>query len=332
MRVLIATDAWHPQVNGVVRSLTSMAAAAASLGIEIDYVSHEGLATIPLPSYPDIRLGLPSLRYLERRISTFRPEAIHVATEGSIGLQMRRLCVRQRIPFTTSFTTRFPEYIASRVPPFPLDLGYAVLRRFHGPAQTTMVATQTLKDALERRGFRKLAIWPRGVDASLFRPDAPITLDLPRPIFMNVGRIACEKNLDAFLRLDLPGSKVVIGKGPQAASLKAQFPKAHFLGEITGPTLTGYLSAADVFVFPSRTDTFGNVQLEALACGVPVAAYPVPGPLDVIGTARVGVLDNDLRAACLSALALSRQDCRNYALTKTWEASAKCFVQNLARF
>jgi glycosyltransferase involved in cell wall biosynthesis len=273
-------------------------------------------------------VALPNRREIARRIEAAAPEAIHIATEGPIGWAVRAYCRRRKLAFTTSYTTRFPEYIAVRSV-IPAALSYAVLRHFHAAAAMTMVAAASLKQELGARGFGKLGTWTRGVDTDLFTPDAPAELDLPRPIFMTVGRVAVEKNLEAFLALELPGSKVVIGDGPQKAALERRYPRVKFLGEKTGKDLTAHLAAADVFVFPSRTDTFGVVQLEALACGTPVAAFPVTGPLDVIGDHPVGVLDADLQSACIRALGMSRQVCRSFALERSWENSARQFIGNL---
>lgn len=328
MRVLIATDAWHPQVNGVVRTLTSLDRSARALGADIAFLTPEGFPSFPLPSYPDLRLAIPNRREIARRIEAARPDAIHVATEGPIGHAVRAYCLRRRIPFSTSYTTKFPEYISARFH-VPEAWSYAVLRRFHAAARVTMVSTPSLARALRGRGFRRLGLWTRGVDTDLFDPSRAAVLDLPRPIFLNVGRLAVEKNLEAFLALDLPGSKVVIGEGPQEAELRSRFPDAHFLGVRHGRDLAAHVAAADVFVFPSRTDTFGVVQLEALSCGVPVAAFPVPGPQDVIGGRGVGALDPDLRVACLGALGVSRQACRHFALGRSWDASARQFVRNM---
>lgn len=325
MRVLVATDAWHPQVNGVVRTLTSLAESARALGVTLDFLTPEGFTTVGLPTYPHIRLALPSRRAIAERITAAAPDAIHIATEGTIGHMVRGFCLRHGLSFTTSYTTCFPEYIAERVP-LPLAVSYAVLRRFHAAATVTMVSTPSLMQQLSARGFQHLGMWGRGVDTEKFRPDLAIDLDLPRPIFLSMGRVAVEKNLEAFLSLDLPGTKVVIGEGPQEAELKARYPEVKFLGLLKGRELAAHLAAADVFVFPSKTDTFGVVQLEALACGVPVAAYPVMGPRDVIGGTNVGVMDEDLRVACLSALNISRDACRAFALERSWEASARQFI------
>lgn len=325
MRILIATDAWHPQINGVVRTLESLAAAAQRLGAEIQFLTPEGFPSFALPTYRSIRVAIPSPREIARRIEAAKPDALHIATEGPIGHVVRHYCIKHGRPFTTAYMTRFPEYIAARLP-IPESWIYAALRRFHGAAAHTMVSTRTLMTELEGRGFKNLAIWTRGVDTDLFRPDRVANLDLPRPIFISVGRVAVEKNLAAFLALDLPGSKVVIGDGPQTAELQRRFPTTHFLGAMEGETLAAHMAAADVFVFPSRTDTYGVVQLEALASGVPVAAYPVPGPIDVIGNNPIGVLDDNLAAACIMALKISRATCRAFALTKSWESSARQFV------
>lgn len=330
MRVLIATDAWAPQVNGVVRTLTSLARTAPKVGMEIVFLSPDGFSNFPVPSYPGLHLAIPDSHEIARRIEAARPDAIHIATEGPIGHAVRAYCLRHRLPFTTSFTTKFPEYIAARFF-VPATWSYGVLRRFHAAGRVTMASTASLVRELRGRGFRRLGLWTRGVDTELFTSEQIAPLDLPRPIFLNVGRVAVEKNLKAFLSLDLPGSKVVIGAGPQLDELKARYPDAHFLGERHGTDLAAHIAAADVFVFPSRTDTYGVVQLEALACGVPVAAFPVTGPRDVIGGHAVGVLDEDLRAACLGALTLSRAECRAFALGRSWEASARQFARNAAR-
>jgi glycosyltransferase involved in cell wall biosynthesis len=329
MRILIATDAWHPQVNGVVRTLTSLARSASTLGGEVSFLTPEGFPSMALPTYPGLRVGWPNRREIAARIEAASPDAIHIATEGPIGWAVRAYCLRRKLAFTTSYTTRFPEYIAVRSI-IPAWLSYAVLRHFHAAGAMTMVATASLRQELSARGFKKLGTWTRGVDTDLFRPDDPAKLDLPRPIFMTVGRVAVEKNLEAFLALDLPGSKVVIGDGPQKAELERRYPNAVFLGEKTGQDLTSHVAAADVFVFPSLTDTFGVVQLEALACGTPVAAFPVTGPLDVIADHPVGALDKNLRSACIRALDISRESCRRFALERSWENSARQFIGNLS--
>lgn len=328
MRVLIATDAWHPQVNGVVRTLTALTRSAKSLGVDIDFLSPDGFPTIPVPTYPELRLALPGSRQVAQRIDHRRPDAIHIATEGPIGFRARAYCLKRGWAFTSSYTTRFPEYIAARLP-IPQKLIYAALRRFHAAASVTMVSTPSLMAELKQRGFSNLGMWTRGVDTEVFRPDRAVELGFPRPIFIYVGRVAVEKNLDAFLSLDLPGTKVVIGTGPQEEELRHRFSEVKFLGLMEHEKLAAHLAASDVFVFPSITDTFGIVQLEALASGVPIAAFPVTGPKDVIGNHPVGVLSDDLRAACLAALQVSRDACRSFALNCSWEVSAKQFIGHL---
>jgi glycosyltransferase involved in cell wall biosynthesis len=328
MRILIATDAWYPQVNGVVRTLTALSRSARGLGVKIDFLSPEGFRSIPAPTDPGLRLALPGRRDIARRIEEAGPDAIHIATEGPIGFRTRAYCLERGLPFSTSYTTRFPEYLSARLS-IPQAWTYAVLRRFHTAAAVTMVSTPSLMAELTERGFTNLGMWTRGVDTEMFQPERAIDLGLPRPIFLSVGRVAVEKNLEAFLALDLPGTKVVIGHGPQEAQLRRRFPDAKFLGLLENGTLAAHLAAADVFVFPSKTDTFGVVQLEALACGVPVAAFPVTGPRDVVGNNPVGVLDEDLRAACLGALRLSREACRAFALTRSWEKSALQFLGHI---
>jgi glycosyltransferase involved in cell wall biosynthesis len=328
MRLLIATDAWYPQVNGVVRTLTSLQRAFSGLGEDVTFLTPEGYRSFPVPTYPGLRLAIPNPRSIARSIEAAAPDAIHIATEGTIGWAVRGYCRRNALAFTTSYTTRFPEYVSVRTG-LPESIGYAVMRRFHAAGSGTMVATASLKNELAARGFTRLLSWSRGVDTDLFQPENPALLDLPRPVFMTVGRVAIEKNIEAFLSLDLPGSKVVIGDGPHLRELQARFPQAIFLGEKTGRDLASQIAAADVFVFPSLTDTFGVVQLEALACGVPVAAFPVTGPIDVIADRPIGALDHDLRQACLRALGVSRQLCRDFALAHSWENCARQFLGNL---
>jgi len=329
MRVLVATDAWHPQVNGVVRTLTTMADAARGQGTEVSFLTPESFRTIALPSYPDLRLALPGRARIARLIEQARPDNIHIATEGPIGFAVRAYCRRRGLPFTTSFHTRFPEYISARLP-IPESWIWAGLRRFHGASAAVMAATPALAAELRDRGFRNVVLWPRGVDTRLFHP-RKVDLGLPRPIFLSVGRVAVEKNLEAFLKLDLPGTKVVVGDGPARAALQRDYPDAVFLGAMQGEALAVAYASADVFVFPSRTDTFGLVLLEALASGVPVAAFPVTGPRDVIGDEPVGVLSENLQEACLAALRLSPQDCLKFAASQSWDISARAFIGNIAR-
>jgi glycosyltransferase involved in cell wall biosynthesis len=327
MRILVATDAWHPQVNGVVRTLTMMAQAASAFGVEVGFLTPQSFRTFAMPSYPDLRVALPYQTKIARLIAEARPDSIHIATEGPIGLSVRRYCRQRGLPFTTSFHTRFPEYISARLP-IPESWIWAALRRFHGASQAVMAATPALAEELRARGFRNVVLWPRGVDAGQFHPRAA-DLGFPRPVFLCVGRVAVEKNLEAFLELDLPGTKVVVGDGPARTALARKYPQAVFTGGRQGEKLAEAYAAADIFVFPSKTDTFGLVLLEALASGLPVAAFPVAGPRDVIGTAPVGALNDDLRSACLSALAISPQACLAFAARHTWEASARAFVDNI---
>src|SRR5664279_3180269 len=327
MRILVATDAWHPQVNGVVRTLTMMARAAKADGAEISFLTPQSFPTFAMPGYPDIRLALPRQAKIARLITEAAPDSVHIATEGPIGLSVRRYCRKHGLPFTTSFHTRFPEYISARLP-IPENWIWAALRIFHGASQAVMAATPALAGELCGRGFRNVVLWPRGVDAGHFHPRSA-DLGLPRPVFLCVGRVAVEKNLEAFLDLDLPGTKVIVGEGPARSALQRHYPRAVFLGARQGEALAEVYAAADVFVFPSKTDTFGLVLLEALASGLPVAAFPVTGPRDVIGTSAVGVLNHDLRAACLSALEISPKACLAFAAEHTWEDSAGAFIENI---
>ncbi|WP_152048093.1 glycosyltransferase family 4 protein [Aureimonas psammosilenae] len=330
MRLLLATDAWEPQVNGVVRTLSNLARELSARGVEVKIVAPRDFRTVPCPTYPEIRLALATSFRLGREIDAFRPDTIHIATEGPVGIAARRAALQRGLPFTTSFHTRFPEYIAKRAP-VPDSFSYALLRRFHAPAASCLVPTESIRRDLEGRGFRNLVVWTRGVDRAEFCQTEPLPLGLPGPIFLCVSRIAPEKNLSAFLDLDLPGSKVVVGAGPSLAQMIARYPKVHFAGLQTGEALARYYASADVFVFPSLTDTFGIVMIEALACGVPVAAFPVPGPLDVIGNSGAGVLSPDLRQACLDALALPREAAYRRSLDFSWEACADIFVDATER-
>jgi glycosyltransferase involved in cell wall biosynthesis len=328
MRVLIATDAWRPQVNGVVRSLEQMSNAAREMGEDCQFLTPQGYRTAPLPTYPDIRLALVGSRVIGRRIEEASPDHVHIATEGTIGLAARNHCLRTGRVFTTSYHTRFPEYVRARAP-VPETFTYRLLRWFHAPAAAVMAPTPSIRDDLVRHGFQRVTVWSRGVDHDLFHPRAASMLDLPRPIFLYVGRVAVEKNLSAFLSLDLPGSLVVVGDGPARAGLQRDYPKAHFLGARSGEALAETYASADVFVFPSRTDTFGIVLLEALASGLPVAAFPVAGPLDVLGGSDAGALDEDLRAACLAALQIPRERALAHAERFSWKESARQFFGNI---
>ena len=327
MRVLVATDAWQPQVNGVVRTYERLALEAPKLGFEVSFLAPPLFRTLPCPTYPEIRLALTSPSAIARHVAEIRPDFIHIATEGPIGLMTRRYCRKTRWPFTTSYHTRFPEYVAARLP-IPEDWCYALQRRFHNGSAGTFVATQSVLDDLAARGFERLMPWSRGVDTELFRP-RKVRLFGEQPVFLYVGRIAVEKNIKAFLDLDLPGRKVLVGGGPQARELGRLYPDAIFTGPREGEALAEAYASADVFVFPSLTDTFGLVLLEALACGVPVAAYPVCGPKDVLTDPEAGVLSSDLREAALQALMLRRESAREHALRYSWENSARQFIENM---
>jgi len=309
------------------------------LGHQAIFVTPDQFRSLPCPTYPEIRLALKPGRRLSRLIDDNQPCAIHIATEGPLGWAARRYCLRRKLPFTTAYHTKFPEYIHARFR-VPLPVSYQVVRRFHAPAASIMVATQTIQSELEGRGFERIRRWSRGVDTELFRPRShdeltaavPHLMALPGPIFLYVGRVAVEKNIQAFLDASLEGSKVVVGDGPQLDELRRKYPDVLFTGAKMGEDLAAHYSAASVFVFPSRTDTFGLVLLEALASGVPVAAYPVPGPLDVIGDSPAGVLNTDLAAAAKAALTIPAETCRTHALSFSWEACTRQFLSNLSPF
>lgn len=321
MRTLLVTDAWHPQVNGVVRTLTRTMEGLRDRGHEVMCLTPEGHRTIPMPTYPEIRLALVTPSEVSRRIEAFDPECVHIATEGPLGWMARRHCLKHGLEFTTSFHSRFPEMLVNRVPMPGLErMAYSLLRRFHAPADATLVPTPTVTRRLAGLGFSNLKTWTRGVDTDLFKPSTTDVFEgLARPVMLCAGRVAVEKNIDAFLETDVPGSKVVVGDGPELADLKQRYPHVTFTGYRTGEDLARTFSSADVFVFPSQSDTFGLVMLEALACGVPVAAYPVEGPIDVITSPRAGALDDDLGVAISKALTLDRQDCIEFARTFSWD-------------
>jgi len=329
MRILLVTDAWAPQVNGVVRTLQRVKSECEDLGHVVEVISPDQFRTAPCPTYPEIRLAWRPGGGIGARLDAFGPDAVHLATEGPLGLAGRRQCLRRGLPFTTSYHTRFPEYLNARVP-LPLAVGYAAMRWFHRPSKAMMVATASIRRDLEVRGFGNIAAWSRGVDAELFRPDREPALALPRPVHLYVGRVAVEKNLEAFLAMPIRGgSKLVVGDGPELSQLAARYPGVHFAGARLGEELARHYASGDVFVFPSLTDTFGLVLLEALASGLPVAAYPAPGPLDVIGDSGCGVLDQDLARAAALALAIPRARCRAHALAFTWRRCAEQFLENL---
>lgn len=330
MRIAIVTDAWHPQVSGVVTTYTATIARLKARGHEVLAVTPAEFPTVPCPTYPEIPLALFPGRELRRRLAAFRPEAVHIATEGPLGWAARALCRRWGIGFTTAYHTRFPEYVRLRWP-VPLSLLYWGVRRFHAPAVRTMVATDDLHQELAARGFGHLCHWSRGVDTELFRPRDKGYLPGPRPIAMYMGRVAVEKNIEDFLRLELPGTKYVVGDGPARQELEQRYPAVRFVGMKHGEELACHLAAADLFVFPSRTDTFGVVLLEAMACGVPVAAYPVTGPRQSVRDGVNGYLDEDLGRAARRALTLNAARCRESALAFSWESCTAQFYAQLHR-
>ena len=329
-RILIISDAWLPQVNGVVRTLQTVVAELHAMGHTVEVVGPDRFLTLSCPTYPDIRLSVAPGRQLNRIIESFAPDALHIATEGPLGQAARGWALRRGCAFTTAFHTRFPEYVNARIG-LPTRWLYAWLRRFHNAGQGMMVATQSLRDEMTERGFRQLRPWSRGVDLDLFRPLPACAWNLPRPIFTYVGRVSVEKNIGAFLNLDLPGSKVVVGGGPQLAALRRAHPVVHFTGPRYGAELAAAYAGSDVFVFPSLTDTFGLVILEALACGTPVAAFDVTGPRDVLADAAgcIGAIGPDLRAAAMAALKADRAACRAHAERFSWRACAEAFLSHL---
>ncbi|SAK54852.1 group 1 glycosyl transferase [Caballeronia catudaia] len=331
MKIMIVTDAWEPQVNGVVRTLTQTTKELTALGHRVELLTPLEFRTIPCPTYPEIRLSLLPARRVAERIDAFGPDALHIATEGPLGLAARSYALRHKLPFTTAYHTRFPEYVKARFG-IPLALTYRFLHWFHKGSQAVMAPTPVVKSDLEQYGFTNVVLWTRGVDLDIFHPMESKVLNTARPIFLYVGRVAVEKNVEAFLKLDLPGSKWVAGEGPALAELKSRYTNVNYLGVLSQTELAKVYAAADVFVFPSKTDTFGLVLLEAMACGTPVAAYPVTGPIDVLGTDGPGALDADLREACLEALKIERADARAWAERFSWRAASEQFASHLRRF
>lgn len=327
MRVVLVTDAWEPQTNGVVSTLRQTMAEMQRLGIEVLRISPEQFTTIPCPSYPEIRLAVVPGPKVGALLNDFQPDAIHIATEGTLGVAARQWCIARKLRFTTSYHTQFPEYVRARWP-IPLAVSYGYMRWFHDAAAQTMVSTREMQVALEERGFRNLKRWGRGVDTELFKPIETAQQESP-PLFAYLGRVSIEKNIEAFLTLDLPGPKLVIGDGPARAMLESRFPKVRFTGVLKGAPLVAELSRASVLVFPSRTDTFGLVMLEAMACGVPVAAFPVTGPIDVVTPGVTGELNEDLGVAAIAALQLDRDQIRKVALTRSWANATAEFLDNL---
>jgi glycosyltransferase involved in cell wall biosynthesis len=330
LRLALVTDAWHPQQNGVVRVLDSVLRLLEADGHEIDVISPEQFTTIPCPTYPEIPLAVLPGKALANKLERITPDAIHLATEGPLGWSARGWCLRNKFPFTTAYHSKFPEYLQKRTG-VPLFIPYAGMRHFHAPSAGVLVPSPNVYSELQEWNFKSLKLWSHGVDQTVFKPGPKTAFEgLPRPIFLNVGRVTVDKNLEAFLDLDLPGSKVVVGGGPQRAELIAKYPDAHFVVVSGDEALAACYNGADVFVFPSRTDTFGLVMLEALACGVPVAAYPVTGPKDVIGDSSAGVLSEDLRQAALDAMSIDSDLCVKRATEFPWSTVKDQFVANLA--
>ncbi len=330
MRIALVTDAWLPQVNGVVRTLSSVTEKLCENGHEVELIAPDQFTSLPCPTYPEIRLALAGKRTVGKRIAAFGPDAIHIATEGPLGWAARRWCIAHGRSFTTAYHTQFPDYVARRTG-LPASWFWPMIRRFHGKSSSVMVATATIRRALEQQGIGPLRHWSRGVDIATFHPDhlpPDLFMGLPRPIQLYVGRVAVEKNIEAFLASSHPGSKVVVGDGPALDTLRARFPAACFLGRLSGDALAACYAGADVFVFPSRTDTFGLVMIEALACGTPVAAFPVAGPVDVLSPLS-GAMDERLETAIAAALKLERSDCLQHGRSFSWEASASQFLAAL---
>ena len=325
-RILIVSDAWHPQTNGVVRCLDAVGRELKGRGHDVHYLTPERFWTVPLPTYPEIRLSLTPIGAVAEQIASVAADHIHIATEGPLGLQAKFYCADNGFKFTTSYHTRFPEYVAARMP-VPSEWSYAYLRWFHSGAAATLVPTRSVAADLRSRGFDNVRVWSRGVDQAAFSPGPKKRfLDLPGPHLLYVGRVAVEKNVSAFLNLFTAGTKIVVGDGPQLDELKRAHPDVVFLGLQRGAELAALYRSADVFVFPSRTDTFGNVMIEALSSGVPVAAYPVSGPVDVLTDPECGAMHEDLSVAVAQALTLSRDGARRFASSFTWAHCADQFI------
>ena len=328
MRIMIVTDAWEPQVNGVVRTLKQTRHELEKLGHEIQMITPLEFKTVPCPTYPDIALSLFPKKKVVERMQSFNPDAIHIATEGPLGIAARSYAIKNKLPFSTAYHTRFPEYVKARTG-IPLALTYKFLRWFHDPSLAVMAPTEVVKKDLEAYGFTNVVLWTRGVDLDIFKMQDAKVLNTAHPIFLYVGRVAVEKNIEAFLELKLPGSKWVVGDGPALAGLKAKYPEVSYLGVLQQEELAKVYGSADVFVFPSKTDTFGLVLLEAMACGLPVAAYPVTGPIDVIGNSHSGAMNEDLRQACLDALNIPREVARAHAEKFSWAVASQQFLNHL---
>jgi len=329
LKILIVTDAWKPQVNGVVTTLELLGHELKAMGHEVRYATPQGRFSVPLPTYPEIRLAIFPRKGLEKIIAEFAPDAVHIATEGTMGMSARAICIRHGIEFTTAFHTRYPEYVHARFPFIPESLVWAWERWFHSRGVATMARTPAMKRELLAHGFKNVRLWEGGVDVERFRPIPDASWPYPGPVFLYVGRVSIEKNIEAFLKLDLPGTKVVVGPGPATAELAGKYPQVKFLGPKSGEELVRAYAASDVTVFPSLTDTFGLVMLESLACGTPVATFPRDVMLDVVGNCPAAALDEDLGAACRRALTLPRDQARAFVLGHSAAASTAQFLGNL---
>lgn len=328
MKIMIVTDAWEPQVNGVVRTLKQTMSELKKMGHEIEMITPLEFKTIPCPTYPDISLSLFPKKKVHQKMSSFEPDAIHIATEGPLGIAARAYALKNKLPFSTAYHTRFPEYVKARTG-IPLTLTYKFLRWFHDPSLAVMAPTEVVINDLKSYGFTNTVLWTRGVDLDIFKMQEARVLESEPPIFLYVGRVSVEKNIEAFLDLKLPGSKWVVGDGPALEGLKQRYPHVNYLGVLQQEALAKVYASADVFVFPSKTDTFGLVLLEAMACGTPVAAYPVTGPIDVLGDSNAGVMSEDLQEACLLALRIPREVARQHAEKFSWQVASEQFVQHL---
>jgi glycosyltransferase involved in cell wall biosynthesis len=328
MRLALISDAWRPQVNGVTRTLAALHNGLVAAGHDVFPLTPDLFRTLPCPTDREVRLAIGGRARLRRLLEAVMPDAIHIATEGPLGAAARRYCIERGLHFSTAYHTKYPEYLRDRFG-VPMGWTYAILRRFHRRSSAIMVATETVRRELAAHGFKQLVLWTRGVDTALFRPGCTPAVNLPRPVFLCVSRIAAEKNLPAFLDLDLPGSKLVVGDGHLLTQMQRRYPNVYFAGCQQGEALVRHYASADVFVLPSRTETFGLVLLEALACGLPVAALPVSGPLDVIGDSSAGALDWDLRVAALAALNIPRGICRSYAQRFSWQTSIEQFLSHV---
>lgn len=341
-RIAIATDAWQPQVNGVVRTLRETVSRLQARGHDLAMITPDQFASVPMPFYGEIRLAIAPGRGVARKLGRFAPDIVHIATEGPIGWAARRWCLKHGVPFTSAFHTRFPDYVAVRTGLSP-ERFWPMMQRFHGVSRAVLAATPSLRQELVGRGIGPVVPWSRGIDGAQFHANVdadPAIASLPGPILLYVGRVAPEKGLDDFLRCRHPGSKIVVGDGPALAALRARYPEAHFMGRLTGHALAAAYAAADCFVFPSRSDTFGLVMVEALACGVPVAGYPVQGPIDIVGPVgrggmnellgTVGAVDEDLDDAIARALTANRADCARYGAEFSWDAATDQFVDALS--